>query len=203
MKININDKSTHPTLPALARSLADYTSTALIIPRLQGEAMPDIMNQLCQVLHQTDGLRQEVLFDSLKALNRELLTGMALDFGACFPTVHVQGLQRPCFALGRTAGPLAWRARFCPPIEFVFLAVAPDPSTKESQQLAATLRWLGRDCLYLNELGGSRTAEQMHAALARFPIVGAEQLAQSQAHLWGERYSHTTTYSGRARLARR
>jgi mannitol/fructose-specific phosphotransferase system IIA component (Ntr-type) len=203
MKSYIDDKITPPALPAAARSLADYTTTALIIPRLQGEALPDIMNQLCQVLHQADGMIQEGLFDSLEALNRELLTGMALDFGACFPTVHIRGLQRPCFALGRTAGPLPWRARFYPPIEFVFLVVAPDPSTKESQQLAATLSWLGRDRLHLNELGAGHTAEEMQAALARFHLVSAEQSAQSQVHLWGGRYSPITTYPGRARFARR
>jgi len=203
MKSCTNDKSTPPTLPAAAPSLADYTSPALIIPRLHEETMHGIMNQLCQVLPQTDGSVQEVLSDSLHALNRELLTGRALDFGACFPSVHVRGLQPPRFALGRTAEPLPWRARFYPPIEFVFLLVGPDPSTKESQRLAATLSWLGRDRLHLNELGAAHSAEEMQATLARFHLVGEEQIDQSQTRLWDGNNCQTTTYPGRARLSRR
>jgi mannitol/fructose-specific phosphotransferase system IIA component (Ntr-type) len=203
MKIYINDKSTPPTLPAAAPSLADYTSAALIIPRLQGKSMPGIMKELCQLMHQTDGLMPGVLFDSLKALNRELLTGMALDFGACFPTVRVRGLQRPRFALGRTAKPMACRAKFYPPIEFVFLVVGPDPGTKESQQLAETLSRLGKDRLRLTELGASQSAEEMQAALARFHLVGEEQIDQSQTRLWDGSNYQTTTHPGRARLARR
>jgi len=203
MKSCTNDKSALPTLPAPAPSLADYTSAALIIPRLHEETMHGIMNQLCQVLQQTDGLMQEVLSDSLQALNRELLTGRALDFGACFPSVQVRGLQRPRFALGRTAEPLAWRAKFYPPIEFVFLLVGPDPSTKESQRLAATLSWLGRDRLHLNELGAAHSAEEMQATLARFHLVGEEQIDQSQTRLWDGTNCQTTTYPGRVRLSRR
>jgi mannitol/fructose-specific phosphotransferase system IIA component (Ntr-type) len=203
MKSYINDKSTPPTLPAAAPSLADYTSAALIILRLQGKSMPGIMKELCQLLPQTDAVMPGLLFESLKALNRELLTGTALDFGACFPTVRVRGLQRPRFALGRAAKPMPWRAKFYPPIEFVFLVVGPDPGTKESQQLAATLSWLGRDRLHLNELGAAHSAEEMQTALARFHLVGEEQIDQSQARLWDGNNSQTATYPGRVRLGRR
>jgi mannitol/fructose-specific phosphotransferase system IIA component (Ntr-type) len=163
--------------------------------------MTAIMKQLSKVLQQTDRLMQEVLSGSLQALNCELLTGMALDFGACFPTVRVRGLQRPHFALGRAAEPLAWRARFYPQIDFVFLVLAPAPTTKESQRLAATLHWLGRDRLHLNELGASHSAEEMLAALTHYPLLGEEQLALPQPHFGDVSYSPRRAHSARARLA--
>jgi mannitol/fructose-specific phosphotransferase system IIA component (Ntr-type) len=203
MNSYLNDNSAPSTLIAAAPSLADYTSAALIIPRLQGKTIHAIMNELCQVLHQTDDLKQEVVTDSLQALNRELLTGTALDFGACFPIVPVGGLERPRLALGRTSEPLAWRAKFYPPIEFVFLVVGPDPSTKEFRRVAETLNRLGRDRLHLNELGAAHSAEVIQAALARFHLVGEEQADQWQTRIWDGGHFQTKTSPGRARLARR
>jgi mannitol/fructose-specific phosphotransferase system IIA component (Ntr-type) len=181
---NYTQETSPRTIIAAPTSLADYTSPPLIVPRLQGKTMPAVMKELTQALHQADGFMPKAPFDSLQALVRELLTGLAMDFGACFPSVRVPGLQRPRFALGRTAQPFAWRAKTFPPIEFVFLVVAPTPSTGESKRLAETLSRLGTDRLRLTQLGATQSAQEMHAVLALCPLVGDAPLAQSQTRLW-------------------
>lgn len=162
------------------RTLADYTSTALIVPQLHSKATATVMQELNGVLHRAEAIVPDHLFSSLVALNRELLTSMSLEFGAAFPQVPVPGLQRPRFAVGRATEPLPWRASFYPPIELVFLVVEPSKSDLEYRQLVAALRRLAADRLRLDELRGARVAEEMLAVLEQVPIQSVEQAGKGQ-----------------------
>ena len=157
--------------PTTTRTLADYTSAALIIPQLHSRATATVMQELNDVLHRVEAIVPGHLFSSLAALNRELLTSMSLDFGAAFPQVRVPGLQRPRFAVGRAIEPLPWRASFYPPIELVFLVVEPSKSDLEYKQLIAALHRLAGDRLRLDQLRRARAAEEMLAVLAQWPLT--------------------------------
>ncbi len=150
----------NPTL-----TLADFTSATLMLPKLQGWSMSEVMRELSQALHQENGSMPDLFKPGLKALNRELLTSMALDFGAVLPQVPLPGLHRPFFALGRTAKPLPWRASFYPPIELVFLVVEPAKNDLQSRQLGEALAHLAKDRLRLGDLRRARNVETMLAVL--------------------------------------
>jgi hypothetical protein len=92
-------------------TLADFTSTALIIPKLHTTRPAEVMQELGDVLHRENEAIPVHLLGNLSALNHELLTSLSLDFGAVFPKVVVPQLQRPRFALGRRAEPLPWRSQ--------------------------------------------------------------------------------------------
>lgn len=156
--------------PNPMRTLADFTSAALMLPKLQGRSMSEVMRELSQALHLENGSVPDPFNPGLKALNRELLTSRALDFGAVLPQVPLPGLHRPFFALGRTAEPLPWRASFYPPIELVFLVVEPAKNDWQLRQLAEALAHLAKDRLRLDDLRRARNAEEMLAVLEQVLI---------------------------------
>jgi mannitol/fructose-specific phosphotransferase system IIA component (Ntr-type) len=169
-----------PPLPAPARSLADYTGPALIVPRLKGRTMQEVMQELSEALRQSLPTRPDLHAESRAALQRELLTGVDLTSGTVFPRVQVGGLPSPQFAVGRAADPVQWLATFYPPTEFVFLLAEPGVSTKESEQVVETISRLRRDQGILQELRSAVAAEALLGALGRFPLVSPEELAKAR-----------------------
>ena len=156
--------------PLENNTLADFTSTALIIPSLHTARSAEVMQELSDVLHSENPTIPEHLFHNLSALNHELLTGLFLDFGAAFPKVIVPQLQRPRFALGRSAEPLPWRAKRLPPVQLVFLAVGSSAGDVAYQQLVAALTRLGKNSIRLESLRNAPSAEAMLAVLEYLPI---------------------------------
>lgn len=159
-------------------TLASYTTVTLIIPQIYGTTTRAVMDELSQVLHRDDSKVPDVLFSSIAALNRELLTSISLECGVALPQVEVQGLQRPRFALGHAKPSLPWRANIFPPVEFVFLVVEPAKSTPESKQLLAALKRLGSDRLCLDKLRRAQTSEEILAVLSEVPITPATEPAR-------------------------
>jgi mannitol/fructose-specific phosphotransferase system IIA component (Ntr-type) len=162
-------------LPKL-RTLADYTKPELIIPQLTTRKIASVMQELTTVLHRDDGSVPEQLPSNTAALIRELLTGMALDFGAAFPQVRVAALSRPFFALGRSREPLAWRASGFRQIEQVFLILEPAKTDLEFEQLVATLHGFGKDRARLDGLRRAASAQEMLGVLAQVPLVATSEL---------------------------
>jgi len=154
-------------------TLADYTKPELIIPQLTTRATTSAMEELTEALHCQDGSvpHPHLLFSSLAALNRELLTSTMLDLGAAFPEVRVAALSRPRFALGRSSEPLPWLAPAFQPIDLVFLTLEPLKADAEVGRLVGTLQDLGRNRLRLDDLRRAATAEEMLVVLAQIPLV--------------------------------
>lgn len=163
-----------------ARTLADYTASALIIPRLQGSTISAVAEELCSVLQQADPLLPDLRFQSRSAMQRELLTGVDLTCGGVFAHVCAPGVQRPRFSLGRTDQPFQWLAKFYPPTHLVLLVIEPKPSTPEANQLAETLAYLRRQQSFLDELRSSQTAEAILLALERRSLVSLTEVAHQQ-----------------------
>lgn len=162
----------NPTL-----TLADFTSAALMLPKLRGRSMSNVMRELGQALHHEDASVSDILYPGLKALYSELLTSTVLDLGAAFPHVSVATLSRSRFALGRAGEPLSWRAPAFRPIDLVFLILDPLKADVESRQLVNTLQNLGKNRSRLDDLRSATTAEEMLVVLAQVPLVAVSELA--------------------------
>lgn len=151
-------------------TLADFTSTALIIPNLHTTRSAEVMQELNDVLRNENPTISEHLFRNLSVLNHELLTGLFLDFGAVFPKVIVPQLQQPRFALGRSTEPLPWRAKWLPPLRLIFLVLGPSAVDAAYQQLVAALSRLEKNAIRLESLRNASGAEEMLALLEYLPI---------------------------------
>ena len=146
---------------ALSVSLADYTRSALIVPRLRERDTAGIISELSQLL-QREGSVLDVLPFYQAALNQELLTNSALDCGLAFPHARLSGIKRLQFALGRTLEPIAWGAKSSWPVQLVFLLAVPATDAAGYLQLLASLARLGQQPEVLAQL---RTAENAEAIL--------------------------------------
>lgn len=163
--------ASHPML-----TLGNFTSAALILPKLGGRSMGEVIRELTQALRQENGSIPGIFYPGLNALNCELLTGQVLDLGAAFPHMSVTTLSRSRFALGRTAELFAWRAPAFRQIDLVFLILDPVKADLESRQLISTLHNLGKDQSRLDDLHRATTAEEMSTVLAQIPLVAVSEL---------------------------
>jgi len=162
-----------PVAPDLVQTLADFTDATLMLPKLQGRTMPEVMCELSQALHQQDASVPDILYPSLKALTRELLTSRALDAGSAFPEVRLAEVIHPRFALGRADVPLAWRAVIFPPLEFVFLILQPARPNATCKKLVTGLKRVGTNAQSLARLREARDAHEMLAVLRAEPLPTA------------------------------
>jgi len=157
-------------------ALADFTSAALMLLKLRGSSMGEVMSELTKALHQENGSIPDIFYPGLNALNCELLTSLVLDLGAAFPCVSVATLSRSRFALGRAGELFSWRAPAFRPIDLVFLILDPLKADVESRQLVSTLHNLGKNRSRLEDLRRATTVEEMLAVLAQVPLVAVREL---------------------------
>jgi PTS system nitrogen regulatory IIA component len=145
-------------------ALADYTRTALIVPRLREGDTAGIISELSQILHHEGGV-PDVLPFYQAALNQELLTNSALDCGLAFPHARLSGIKRLQFALGRTLEPIAWGAKSSWPVQLIFLLAVPATDAAGYLQLLASLARLGQQPEVLAQLRAAENAEAILTVL--------------------------------------
>jgi hypothetical protein len=147
-----------------ASTLADFTSTKLILPELHERTTVGVITELNQVLHMTEEL-PEHLFATSAAINHELLTSMKLYGGMVITQARLTKLSHARFALGRAREPLPWRASRLTPITFVVLVVEPSTKPVEYKRVVEALNTLAHHTEALNLMRASAGAEEMLAIL--------------------------------------
>ena len=145
-------------------SLADYTQSALIVPRLREGDTAGIISELSQAL-QHEGCVPDVLPFYQAALNQELLANSALVCGLAFPHARLSGIKRLHFAFGRTPEPIVWGARSSWPVQLVFLLAVPATDAAGYLHLLASLARLGQQPEVLAQLRGAAETEAILAVL--------------------------------------
>lgn len=131
-------------------TLAGYTSPGLIIPTLRGVDAPAVIQELSATL-QREGHISDLLPFYQAALNREYLCSTVMEPGWALPHVLVKGLDKPCFALGRTAAPIAWGNSVLR-VQLIFLVAAPETDARAYMTLILGLTRLSRDSQLLERL---------------------------------------------------
>ena len=132
-------------------TLADYSSPSLIVPSLRGLDAPSVIKELSASL-QRAGWITDLLPFYQAALNREYLCSTVTEPGWALPHVLVKGLQKPCFALGRATGPIAWVGNNALRVQLVFLLAAPETDARAYMTLMLGLARLSRDIQLLDRL---------------------------------------------------
>jgi mannitol/fructose-specific phosphotransferase system IIA component (Ntr-type) len=165
--------------PAL--TLADYTSPGLIIPKLRGLDAPAIIQELSAAL-QREGRIIDVLPFYQAALNREYLCSTVTEPGWALPHVLVKGLERPCFALGRTAAPIAWGNNVLR-VQVIFLLAAPETDARAYITLVLALARLSRETHLLDRLLKTSDPLEVFDVLrqVRMPVHRSPQEGETKA----------------------
>jgi mannitol/fructose-specific phosphotransferase system IIA component (Ntr-type) len=132
-------------------TLADYTSPGLIVPNLRGLDAPSVIQELSAALQRERRITDLLPFYQA-ALNREYLCSTVTEPGWALPHVLVKGLDKPCFALGRAAAPIAWVGNNMPRVQVVFLLAAPETDARAYMTLILGLAKLSKDSHLLDRL---------------------------------------------------
>jgi mannitol/fructose-specific phosphotransferase system IIA component (Ntr-type) len=159
----------HSSAIAGASSLADFSSAALILPRLSEQNPPGVIQELSRLLQQ-DGRILDLLPFCNAVLNRELLVSTAMDYGMAFPHARVSGLKELRFALGRAHHPIAWGPGKPVPITLVFLIAVPATDAGDYINLISGLARLGKESRLLDTLQAAQDATEIFSVLKQVPI---------------------------------
>ena len=135
----------------LALTLADYTRPGLIVPILSGLDAPSIIQELSASL-QREGRITDLLPFYQAALNREYLCSTVTEPGFALPHVLVKGLDKPCFALGRTPKPIVWVRDNLLRVRIIFLLGVPETDARVYITLIRGVARLSKDVQLLDQL---------------------------------------------------
>jgi mannitol/fructose-specific phosphotransferase system IIA component (Ntr-type) len=130
--------------------LAAHTSPGLIIPALRGVDAPAVIQELSAAI-QREGHIPDLLPFYQAALNREYLCSTVTEPGWALLHVLVKGLDKPCFALGRTTAPIAWGNSVLR-VQLIFLLAAPETDARAYMTLILGLSRLSRDSRLFDQL---------------------------------------------------
>jgi len=145
----------------IAMTLADFTNPGLMIPRLRGQDVATVIQELSQAL-QREGRVPDLLPFYHAALNREFLVSTDMEAGIAFPHARLPGLKEVSFALGRSDEPLTWGKRAAPSVRLVFLIAVPATDSTQYLLLVSGVARLARD---------SRLLEKLHRAQDTLQIL--------------------------------
>lgn len=160
-----------------AVSLADFTSPDLIVPQLRGRDAATVIRELCAVLQRAARVPDLLPFYHA-ALNREFLLSTAMDYGLAFPHARVIGLSGLSFAVGRSAEPLVWVPKDCPPVRLVFLCAVPATDATTYLLLTSGLARLAMESHCLKTLLETATSSEMWDALGQIKLRPAKPAAR-------------------------
>jgi len=150
-------------------TLADFTSEALIIPRMLTNNMAGAMQELSNAFPRSDALWDAEKLNQA-AFEREQQMTTAMDFGAAFPHVRSSACHRLQFALGRAAAPFTWGQPGSLKVQFVFLNAIPANDALGYLKLLSAMARLGKEPALLEQFKAAASAQELLALLAKIPV---------------------------------
>lgn len=153
-------------------TVADFTTPGLIVPRLRGRTVPEVIWELSQALGRERRVREAGAFCDA-VLKRERLVSTDTEAGIAFPHARSAELQVLSFAFGRAEPRLAWRAVAGDVIRFVFLLAVPADESAQYLQLISGLVRLSKDPGLMEGLEAALDAKQLLRVLSQVGVRGS------------------------------
>jgi mannitol/fructose-specific phosphotransferase system IIA component (Ntr-type) len=154
------------------KTLADYTSPALMVPELQSKVAAGVIAELCSVLQRQERLNDSATFYDA-VMHRELLSTTLIAPGWALPHARLKGLRQLSFALARSSQPLVWfgESGFGP--QTVFLFAVPEEEAKTYLNVIAALARLNQNTALLEQLLHAPDGKTMFGVLGQIPLAHA------------------------------
>jgi PTS system nitrogen regulatory IIA component len=150
-------------------TLAQFTRPSLLIPQLRQQEPAGVVGELCSLLHR-EGQVVELLPFYNAVIAHETASSTATAPGWAMPHARLESLPRLCFAVGRSATPLAWFGEADEPVQLVFLCAVPEHESGTYLALISGLAKLNRDPLRLRRLLEAPESQAMFDLLAQIPV---------------------------------
>jgi mannitol/fructose-specific phosphotransferase system IIA component (Ntr-type) len=158
------------------KTLADYTCPMLLVPELHGQDAAAVIHELSYLLYRA-GYVPDVLPFYKAALNRERASSSATNHSWAWPRAVVQGLQQPCFALGRCSAPLVWPPGLNPSVHLVFLLATPENGARDDQALMAGVLRLHTEPPLRTRLSAARDRGELFDVLSQVSLSALDDAA--------------------------
>lgn len=146
-------------------NIGDLLEPRAIAPRAGGGSKRQVLSATADIAARNFGLDAGVVLDAL--LEREAAGSTGLGHGVAVPHARLPGLDRIRGVFMRLEQPTAFESVDDQPVDLVFALFAPvERDTQHLQALARVSRLLRQGDLR-TQLRQARTAESIHALLAR------------------------------------
>jgi mannitol/fructose-specific phosphotransferase system IIA component (Ntr-type) len=150
-------------------TLAEFTSSGLIIPGLRGQDTASVIQELSQALRREQRIQDWLPFYQT-ALNREFMASTDTEGGMAFPHARLPALKELCFAMGRSTAPLAWGPRAARSVWLVVLMAVPAADSTQYLLLLSGLTRLAKDGLLVEKLHAAQDSLQMFHVLQQVQL---------------------------------
>ena len=154
------------------KTLADFTSPALVLSELQSKTASDVIAELCLALQRENRLVDSPGFYEA-VMAREELGSTCFPPGWAVPHARLKGLAQLSFAVGRTSQPLAWFGNGIR-VHTVFLFAVPEADARTYLDLIAAVAKLNQNASLLQRL------QHAHASETVFEILNEVALRNRQ-----------------------
>jgi mannitol/fructose-specific phosphotransferase system IIA component (Ntr-type) len=160
-----------------AITLADFTSSSLIVPHLRGGDAASAIQELSQCLH-----RERQIADLLPfyhaALNREFMISSDMESGIAFPHARLPGLKELSFAFGRSDNPLSWGPRAAGTVRLVFLMAVPATDLTQYLLFISGLARLTKEQRLVERLYAAQEALEILEVLSQIELRSSPSVDQ-------------------------
>ena len=151
------------------KSLADYTSPALMVPELQSKTAAGVIAELCSVLQRQGRLNDSAAFYEA-VMRRELLSTTSFAPGWALPHARLKGLRQLSFVLARSSQPLVWSGETGFRPQTVFLFAVPEEEAKTYLNVIAAVTKLNQNTDLLEQLQHAPDGKTMFGVLEQIPL---------------------------------
>jgi len=146
-------------------NIGDLLEPRAIAPRAGGGGKRQILSVIADIAARNYGLDADVVLDAL--LEREAAGSTGVGQGVAVPHARLPGLDRVRGVFLRLEQPAGFESVDDQPVDLVFALFAPDDRNTEHLRALARVSRLLRQGDLRQQLRQARTAEAMHALLAR------------------------------------
>jgi len=156
--------------PKPMTTLAQYTASALLIPRLAGDHRESVIAELCQRLKASGRI------DDLEAFSRAVMEhdemAPAVFDGVAFPLAHKGAFKELSFAVGLAPHPIHWGTPHAPLVHTVVLFAVPIAEEKRYLSLVLAFSNFLKDRTTFTALGACGRPEEMLEVLGQIRLGG-------------------------------
>jgi mannitol/fructose-specific phosphotransferase system IIA component (Ntr-type) len=150
-------------------TIAQYTSTSLIVPRLRSREPSAVIGELCAALHCGGRVKEPFpLFNA--AISHESVSSTATSPGWALPHARLKGLAQLSFAVGRSAAPLVWFGDSETRVQLVFLFAVPEADCASYLTLISGLAKLSQNMTLAESLLQAPDSRAIFEILDQVPL---------------------------------
>jgi PTS system nitrogen regulatory IIA component len=151
--------------------ITDLISPAAVIPNLRATSKKQALQDMARRAAEITGLHERAIFDVL--LERERLGTTGVGNGIAIPHGKLPAMEKLYGLFARLEKPISFESIDDPPVDLIFLLLAPESAGADHLKALARVSRLLRDKGVCEKLRGTDNADALYALLTESPASRA------------------------------